>query len=173
MNNLNQVYYLAMESISVLDNVEMAEQLSKIGSVNQKDFPKFVSDFAVKPQPIFGEASVERFTLNIPGSQKAFIDIHEIEETFIYAKIFFLFGIHQFLKISSYEKKIDGLMLENNGPPDMQASFNLRPHVGPNCLVYNPGDAVVITNSSVSMAQKEFQLHIYDFGIFEILFGQI
>jgi len=172
MDNLDQVYYLAMESVGVLDNQEMGEQLAKINSRNQKDFPKYVYEFAVKPVPIFEGAEVERFTLNIPGAKTAFVDIHEVEEAFIYAKIFFLFGIQQFIKTSSYEKKIDALMHKNNGPPDMQASFKLRQFVGPKCLVYNPGDAVVITNNTTEMAQKEFQIHVYDFSLFDVLFPQ-
>ncbi|MBC8548653.1 MAG: hypothetical protein H8D23_03285 [Candidatus Brocadiales bacterium] len=172
MDNLDQVYYLAMESVSLLDNDEMGEQLAKVGSRNQKDFPKSVYEFAAKPVPLVEGAHVERYTLNISGAQTAFVDIHEIEETLIYIKIFFLFGIQQFIKTSSYDKKIDNLMHKNNGPPDMQASFKLRQFIGPKCLVYNPGDAVVITNNTIEMAQKEFQIHVYDFSLFDVLFPQ-
>ena len=40
MNNLNQVFYLTKESIGLLSNSEMGDELKKIGSKNQKDFPK-------------------------------------------------------------------------------------------------------------------------------------
>ena len=49
MNNLNQVFYLTLESIGILDNIEMDKELKKIGSKNQKDFPNWVKEFAIKP----------------------------------------------------------------------------------------------------------------------------
>jgi len=173
MDNVNQVYYLVMESLGILNNNELGEYLKKMGSFNQKDLPKFVSEHMVIPDTIVDGDVVDRFTLNIPGAKTAFIDVHSIDDTFIYAKLFFLFGIHQFMKIASYEKRIDTFMHENNGPPHMQASFKLRPIIGPNCLVYNPGDAVIVTNSIVTLSQKEHQIHIYDFTLFDLMFGQI
>jgi hypothetical protein len=170
MNNLNQVFYLTKESIGVLDNSEMSDELKKIGSKNQKDFPKWISEFAVQPVPILATASVDRFTLEVPGAQTAFIDIHEIDDAFYYAKIFFLFGIHQFIKNSSYEKNIDSLMHENCGSPDMRASLQLKPIVGKDCLLYDSGDAVIVTNHSIVLTQKEFQIHIYEPEFFVLLF---
>ena len=170
MNNLNQVFYLAKESIGVLNNTEMSDKLKELGSKNQKDFPKWISEFAVQPVPILATASVDRFTLEVPGSKTAFIDIHEIDETFHYAKIFFLFGIHQFMKNSSYEKNIDTLMHENYDSPDMRASLKLRPLIGKDCLLYDSGDAIIVTSHSIVLTQKEFQIHIYDTELFALLF---
>ncbi len=170
MNNLNQVFYLTKESIGVLDNSEMSDELKNIGSKNHNDFPKWMSEFAVQPVPILATASVDRFTLGVPGAQTAFIDIHEIDDAFHYAKIFFLFGIHQFIKNSSYEKNIDSLMHENCGSPNMKSSLQLRPLIGKNCLLYDSGDAVIVSNHLIVLTQKEFQIHIYEPDLFALLF---
>jgi len=126
----------------------------------------------VKPEPMFQCDLVERFTLQIPGAQNAFIDTHEIDGITIYIKIFFLFNILQIINKSSYSKRIDNLMLKNNDFPNMQLSISFRKLTGQkNCYVYNHGNAVIISNSGISMAQQEFQIHIYDSDMFELLFG--
>ena len=173
MNNLNQVFYLTLESIGILDNIEMGEELKKIGSKNQKDLPNWVKEFAVKPVGIIETAQVDRFLISVPGANNACIDIHQIDDAFYYAKIFFLFGIHQFMKNSAYEKNIDSLMHENFAQPNMQSSLKFRPLIGKNCLVYTPGDVVVVTNRTTVLTQKEFQIHLYDPGLFDLTMGQI
>jgi len=172
MDNLSQIYYLTMESIGTISNDQMGEHLRKIGSVSHLDLPRIFSEFAVKPVSVIENAIVERFNINIKGSNNAFIDIHEVEGKLCYAKIFFLFGLHQLIKISSSEKKINSLMNENIGPPNMEASLTMRGVIlEKNSLVYNAGSSIVVTNNSITLTQREFQIHIYESSFFRLLFG--
>ncbi len=172
MDNLSQIYYLTMESIGMISNDEMGELLRKIGSVSHLELPEIFREIAIKPIPIIENAFVERFNINIKGSNHAFIDIHEMDDRLCYAKIFFLFGLHQLINIFSSEKKINSLMHENIGPPDMEASLTIRPFIGEkNSLVYNAGSSIVVTNNSIAITHKEFQIHIYESSFFRTLFG--
>ena len=61
-------------------------------------------------------------------------------------------------------------MHENCDSPDMRASLKLRPLIGKDCLLYDSGDAIIVTNHSIVLTQKEFQIHIYEPDLFVLLF---
>lgn len=168
MKNLLPIYNVAIDSIDKINNEELSEKLIQLNCSNIKTLPNWIYQTMVKPQPIIPNANVERLSIHIKGSRNAFIDIHEIEGFVRYVKIFFLFGIAQFIKNSYYKKNIDTLMHENFGQPNMQSSFKIRLVIGKNCLVYTPGDAVVVTNHSIIFTQKEFQIHIYEPALFDL-----
>jgi len=171
MDNLHQVFYVALEAIGELDNAEFGDRLKKVKSINIRDFPAWIYESIVKPVPIVSDASVERYSIDIPGSNIAFIDNHEIHGVVCYSKLFFLFGVHQFLKSNKYSKIIDDLMFRNFGPPDMKTSLIMRPFVGNKCLAYRSDDVVVITDITTQLAQKEFQIHLYNYSFFQLISG--
>lgn len=172
MDNLHQVFYVALEAIGELDNTELGNNLKKVKSTNIRDFPAWIYASIVKPMPIVSGASVERYSIDIPGSNIAFIDNHEIQGVVCYSKLFFLFGIHQFLKSSKYSKMIDELMLKNFGAPDMKTGLIMRPYVGDKCYVYRTDGTIIITNNTTQLTQKEFQIHLYNTSFFQSIIGK-
>jgi len=173
MSNWRKVFDIAKDSIGVLNSSELGIKLKNVDSVAHKDLPNWITESIVPPDPIIETASVNRYDINVPAASPAFIEIHEIDKFVKYAKIYFVFTITRVFRNYYYSKKIDTVMNQSFGSPDMKISSILRNVVGKNFLAYTPGNVVVLTNNSVAHISKEFQIHIYDPVLFAFTHDQL
>ncbi len=170
MGNLNRVFHIANNAIGKASDGTIEDELESIGAANIKTFPSWILQTMVKPVPVLAGAEVERYSIDVENANTSFIDIHTYEEEIMYAKIFFLYSIHQIFKIKGAGKKVSVLAQKHFGNHDDMLTQRLRPVVGPENRTYMQDNVALVTCVSSAMAQKEFQLHFYLRGFFEALF---
>jgi len=168
---LPEIFKITEKSVGVLNNIEIAKELKQYNVINVKSLPDWKLEQSAQAVPIVENAIVDRLSINIPGSNIAYLDIHELFDSCQYAKIFMVFSLHKFIKISSIQKNIESLICEICGPADSKASQRFNSISGNNCTLYDSGGNVVVTNHGKAYAEKEFQIHVYDFDFFDTLFS--
>jgi len=173
MKYIKPVFEIAFESIDKKSLSQIDMELKEIKAYNQNELPIWLSNLTVTPSPIVPNALVDRYGFVLPSAKPAHIDIHELGGKIKYIKIFFLFEYFQLFKKKHYTKIINSVVEEKMGLPDTELTNKMRLILDKNSTSYKSDDhdiIIVIANTTV-LTKTEFQIHIYDGSMFDILMG--
>jgi hypothetical protein len=170
MVNINRILHLALDFIGERMDGTLEDHLEDMGSDNINNLPHWLYDSYSKPTAVINGSDVERFIINVDGSNTSFIDIHSYEKRIFYIKTFALFGVHQIFKTKSLEKKILLFAQDNIGSVNDKLTRALQPVVGPESMTIINSEIAAILNHANQLGQKEYQVHFYQIDVFNALF---